>query len=371
MHSKIGASSMYRWSNCPGSVGLLEKNPMPTSKYAEEGTLAHEACEVKLKQELKVDDELTVMPEITAEMQEHVDFYVDYCLDLCRFSDGMAIEQGFRLTEIDDRAFGTNDFSCWTDFEELHIVDFKYGAGIEVQAEGNRQLMYYALGCVMENDLDVNEIYLHVVQPRVEDSVKVHKISYGELMEFKAELISAIERVDNEPETYVPGDHCRFCSQSMCAKFREHMHDQAAVNVDETIALPDPNEFPIDKLMNSYAMISQVNAFIKNVEAVVMDKATRGEIDLPQYDKKLVKKFSNRKWKGDIPYRKLGLKKGDVYKTVEKELSPAQVEKLLDKEMKGKVEEFTERTETGAKIVSSKAKGEPLELTAPETLTIN
>ena len=41
-HSKIGASSMYRWSKCPGSVRLCEGIVAPQSKYAEEGTKAHE-----------------------------------------------------------------------------------------------------------------------------------------------------------------------------------------------------------------------------------------------------------------------------------------------------------------------------------------
>ena len=40
-HSKIGASSKDRWSQCPGSVRLSEGIPSISSAYAEEGTLAH------------------------------------------------------------------------------------------------------------------------------------------------------------------------------------------------------------------------------------------------------------------------------------------------------------------------------------------
>ena len=41
-HSKIGASSMYRWSKCPGSVRLCEGIKSVSSVYADEGTRAHE-----------------------------------------------------------------------------------------------------------------------------------------------------------------------------------------------------------------------------------------------------------------------------------------------------------------------------------------
>src|SRR3990167_8844327 len=40
-HSKLGASSMYRWEKCPGSVRLSAGLQPATSVYAAEGTVAH------------------------------------------------------------------------------------------------------------------------------------------------------------------------------------------------------------------------------------------------------------------------------------------------------------------------------------------
>jgi len=41
IHSPIGASSMHRWSVCPGSVRLSSNVPSVSSSYADEGTEAH------------------------------------------------------------------------------------------------------------------------------------------------------------------------------------------------------------------------------------------------------------------------------------------------------------------------------------------
>ena len=48
-HALLSASSAKRWINCPPSARLSEAFPESTSDYAEEGTLAHDICELKLR----------------------------------------------------------------------------------------------------------------------------------------------------------------------------------------------------------------------------------------------------------------------------------------------------------------------------------
>ena len=45
-HALLSASSAKRWINCPPSARLSEAFPESTSDYAEEGTLAHDICEL-------------------------------------------------------------------------------------------------------------------------------------------------------------------------------------------------------------------------------------------------------------------------------------------------------------------------------------
>ena len=49
IHSSIGASSMYRWKNCPGSVKLSQGLPNRASIYAKEGSAAHEIVSLALE----------------------------------------------------------------------------------------------------------------------------------------------------------------------------------------------------------------------------------------------------------------------------------------------------------------------------------
>ena len=51
-HALLGASSAARWIACPPSARATENLPGETSKYAEEGTRAHELCEAHLRYSL-------------------------------------------------------------------------------------------------------------------------------------------------------------------------------------------------------------------------------------------------------------------------------------------------------------------------------
>ena len=55
-HSRIGASSMHRWSACPGSVVLSEGIESRSSDDAKLGTAAHALAEACLNQGLDAAD---------------------------------------------------------------------------------------------------------------------------------------------------------------------------------------------------------------------------------------------------------------------------------------------------------------------------
>jgi len=52
-HSKYSPSGAHRWVNCPASIKLCEGLESKSSKYAAEGTDAHEVCEYFLKNDYK------------------------------------------------------------------------------------------------------------------------------------------------------------------------------------------------------------------------------------------------------------------------------------------------------------------------------
>jgi hypothetical protein len=70
-HSPLGASSMERWQNCPGSIRLSRGIPNTESVYAQEGTKAHELAE-------RILTTGEIPPDTDPEMLEAVLVYVNY-----------------------------------------------------------------------------------------------------------------------------------------------------------------------------------------------------------------------------------------------------------------------------------------------------
>ena len=374
-HSAYGASSMYRWSVCPGSIEHLENNPMPSSSYADEGTQAHDCAEWQLTVELNGADDAD-MPDAPLEMWDNIQIYVDHCVSLVKamgLNGEHAIEQRFTLKGIHDEAFGTNDFSCWLDFDQLNIVDLKYGAGIEVFPENNKQLMYYALGCIIENDLDVDIIKLHIVQPRIEseEKIKTHIISYAELMEFREELMAAIARVLVDSDKRVPGTHCRFCNKVKCPEFIKHMQAETSLDVTDAIELESTEVLSVDQLAKIIKAESMVKQFLSDAKTLFQDMAERGTIHPADHGMKLVKSLGNTAFidPDNIPYRKLGLKKDDIY--TQKLKTATQIKKLVPKDKQELFGDLVERPERGFKLVNEKAKGEPVKSIVEDTLNLN
>lgn len=121
------------------------------------------------------------------EMQEYTDAYVDYVMEQLEiakqvFKDPMIlIEQKVDFSEYVPDGYGTADCLIVSD-EMLHIIDFKYGLGVLVDAYENSQMKCYALGAlaIYESLYDIKEISMTIFQPRKEN-VSTYIISTGEL----------------------------------------------------------------------------------------------------------------------------------------------------------------------------------------------
>ena len=115
--------------------------------------------------------------------------YISTCRQLVDASDQHWIEHQFDLALLDPPTpmFGTCDFCPYSEKRrELHIVDFKYGAGVWVNAKSNSQLKYYAVGAVLMINKPIARISMTVVQPRFAkgDPVRSTTISVVELAEW-------------------------------------------------------------------------------------------------------------------------------------------------------------------------------------------
>lgn len=189
-HAELSASGCHRWLECPASVALTRGMPEESSPYAEEGTKAHRLAELTLSVRWALMAEKDAAEEIAAikaelpEAEQHVARYVKVIDGIAEFEtvQFIAVEMRLGMTALtgEPKSFGTADCVMVTKTSEgayvLHILDFKYGAGIPVQAENNKQLGMYALAALKELDPDgfllgIRDVVIHIVQPRI-DNVK-------------------------------------------------------------------------------------------------------------------------------------------------------------------------------------------------------
>ena len=174
-HALLSASSSDRWLHCPPSARLCESYADKGSDYAAEGTDAHALCEYKLRKALgmQAEDPTENLTWFNQEMDDCATGYAAYILELVEAAKEtcadpvVLIEQRVDFSRWVRQGFGTADALIIAD-GTLHIIDLKYGSGIEVSAEDNPQLKCYGLGALDQfGDLyDIDEVRLTIYQPR-------------------------------------------------------------------------------------------------------------------------------------------------------------------------------------------------------------
>lgn len=198
-HALLSASSSHRWLTCPPLPRLESYFENKTSEVAHEGTLAHAMAENKLRKALGMTHQTIQVSDM--EMDTHTDDYVIYIMEQLETIKQttkdpiVLIEQRLDFSDYVPDGFGTGDCIIVAD-NRIHIIDLKYGRGVEVSAIDNPQMKLYALGTLKLYDAlyDIEEVVMTIFQPRKfnisTDTISTQELLYwaeGELKE-KAEL---------------------------------------------------------------------------------------------------------------------------------------------------------------------------------------
>lgn len=226
-HAVLSASSSHRWLNCSPSARLEQEFEDRETEAAAEGTAAHALCEHKLRRALKMQSRKPISKYDCEEMDTHTDNYVQFVLDtIAQAKEHCAdpiinIEQRLDFSCYVPHGFGTGDCIIIAD-KTLHIIDFKYGQGVLVEAEQNPQMMLYALGALRIYDTlyDIEDVAMTIYQPRREN-ISTWTITVSDLLSWaENELVPKARLAFDGKGEYMPGPWCTFCKAAVKCRAR-------------------------------------------------------------------------------------------------------------------------------------------------------
>lgn len=396
VHAILGASSADRWFKCPGSIRMSKGMPNRSSRYAQEGTVAHHLCELSLDSDVaphwfigqwldskgnltddapeETEDENLAF-EIDEDMADAVSMYTNYiCEEIEKvgkeYPSGKLhtfLEKGFDLSRLYPGMFGTNDYSIFVEGEILIVIDYKHGRGKVVEAKNNPQLLYYALGAILEICKDRGTlpkiIRTVIVQPRAahrDGPIREWDYTLDEVIAFSEELVAAAIRTEDPNAPLVPGEsQCFFCNGKArpCPAVFERAQELAlqdftdvgdeelvmvvgakteltASGIELSKAMVEKTLSRHDMMLAVLKMAPVIDSWIRDIEAYAQHEHENGRPIMDENGNspyKLVRKRSNRKHKNEEATIKdlkaKGFKDKDIYKEP-KVKTPAQLEKV-------------------------------------------
>lgn len=325
-HAQLSPSSAARWLACPGSVALCRDLPDTSSKYADEGTDAHQLAAICLTTSTDAADYVGRRMElghvVDAEMAAHVQSYVNYVRDL---GGVLMVEQRLPITSItgEPEAEGTSDAVVLLG-DELVVVDLKYGMGEAVEADNNPQLMIYALAALEEFCIvqDFRTVRMVIHQPRL-NSVSEWSVPISELEAFgKTVSRAATATADPDAPLNPTTKGCRWCkAKATCPAL-------AAEALDDFEAI-DPANVSTDELSYAMSKADLIEGWLKAIRAETERRLLEGRTVAGW---KLVQgKRGNRAWadkaEAEALLKAMRLKHEEMYEY--SVISPTTAEKLF------------------------------------------
>ena len=301
-HAILSPSGASRWMSCTPSARLEQSFPDSSGEAAAEGTLAHALGELILRAWFNLIDQETYNQERFAidanplyneDLSSHASAYASFVVNAFTIATEttkdalIEIEKSLNLTDYIPEGFGTGDAVIIAD-GILDIIDLKYGKGVRVSCENNKQMMLYGLGALREYDYmyNIHTVRLTIYQPRM-DNISSWEISVRELLDWAiTQLIPRAKLAFEGRGDFCPGDHCRFCKvKPQCEALAEFQLQIAQHDFQNPDLLTDDDIADILNRADSFTN------WIKSVTDFAFAQALEGK-KWPGY--KLVEGRSNR-----------------------------------------------------------------------------
>lgn len=337
-HALLSASSAHRWLVCPPSAVASEAYPETDTEFTREGTLAHEVAEYVAKMpdpfgvwDLDADIRNRFGADVTQEMIDSALEYAAYIQEQTKNPDAVVLlEQRVDFSPWVPDGFGTCDCIIIQN-DTLTVIDYKYGAGVKVEAQGNPQTKLYALGAL--NDFgfayDVKKVELHIFQPRM-DNISRDDITAEDLQTWAEKTVKPIaQKAAKGKGDYKPGEHCKFCPHAGRCRSLTKVCTEYVETHSLRVAVPVLAPHEVAEVLKMEPLIS---LWLKRVRDQALTTLLDGG-EVPGF--KVVEGRGARTWSDEFKVveklQALGYSKEDITKT--ELLSPAAMEKAIGKKV--------------------------------------
>lgn len=368
-HAKLSPSSSARWIRCPGSVALSKQFPDTAGFAANEGTFAHLVASTCLEDKTSARKWLGSVSKsgthkCTQEMVDAVQHYLDAVRATMMLAGPRAklfVEQKVALAGVlAPTVNGTADALVFdVEGATLHVFDYKHGAGVFVEVEGNEQAMIYATGALVTFAAQfprIEKVVLHIVQPRNHKGApwRSWDTTKAELCEWAdgTLLPAAVAANGDDGTTLNPSEKgCQWCNaKSGCPALQKQALEVARDVFDDVHApeptpkTPDLHALSSEDVGRLLAIFPRVESYIKAVRERAYELAKAGA---PPVGFKLVATTGNRKWVDEA--QAVALMRGNKIEPYSpgKVLSPKQAETALGKKRAKLVAPLVTKPATG------------------------
>ena len=331
-HAILSASSSHRWLNCTPSARLELEFEGETTEAAKEGTAAHALCEHKVKKALRKRSRRPTSEYDSDEMEECTDSYTSFVMEQYELAKQsckdpvILIEQRLEFSCYVPDGFGTGDCLIISD-DKLHIIDFKYGMGVLVEAQDNPQMKLYALGALQIYGMlyDIKEVDMTIFQPRREN-ISTWTMTVEDLKEWGEKVLKPTAEMAFKGEgEYHPGEWCTFCRAAV--RCRARAQEKLKLAESEFKAPPLLTDAEIEEILT---VIPDLTKWANDVVAYATDAAVNHG---KQWDGfKIVEGRSVRKFRDEKEVAEAAKSAGyeDIYK--QSLISLTEMEKLMGKQ---------------------------------------
>lgn len=338
-HALLSASSSHRWLHCTGAPRLEATFEDTTSVYAKEGTLAHEVCEFKLKAYLTPMAKSSYTRGLNKlkkhelwhdEMDGTSETYLDYIKSILlsyKVAPVVVSEKRVDFSQYVPEGFGTADCLILAG-DTLHVIDYKHGKGVVVDADHNSQMMLYALGAMHDYSLlyAFKTVKMAIIQPRV-NNISEFEMSTDDLKTWGETVVKpkAQEAFAEDGHTFTPGTWCGFCRAKQQCKARCEANAALHESVQQ-----DPRLISYEELGHYLTVGQDLESWFKDLKEYALSESLKGE-DIPGW--KAVEGRGSRSFQDSgIAIKTLidaGIDESILYER--KVLTLAQIEKTLGK----------------------------------------